>query len=249
MVFGIISSMLSKILIIGHRGSPLEAPENTIASFQKAIDIGVDGIELDIQRTSDDQLVVIHNAEFGIPNRDTNYVFDHPYSDLKKWLPDLLLFKEVIELCKSKVRMEVEIKRQDRQTLVSCLDIMSEYRIESDVEITSYHEPVLAEAKTRTPRIRTGLIFTQFPDWMEGRYREVVILDAMRFINADVAHLPTTILDESLVGVLQKNGLRVHAGNANSIEDIEKAIKLGVEQFTTNNPRLALEVYQKMSKN
>ncbi len=50
-------------LIIGHRGAPHYAPENTLASFEKAIDLGADGIELDLVITRDSQLIVCHDYE------------------------------------------------------------------------------------------------------------------------------------------------------------------------------------------
>ena len=53
-----------KMLKIGHRGAPLKAPENTINSFKKAVEAGVDGIELDVQFSSDRQLVVYHEWNY-----------------------------------------------------------------------------------------------------------------------------------------------------------------------------------------
>jgi glycerophosphoryl diester phosphodiesterase len=51
------------MLRIGHRGAKTYAPENTLASFKKAIEIGVDTIESDVRKTKDNQLVVIHDAD------------------------------------------------------------------------------------------------------------------------------------------------------------------------------------------
>ena len=51
------------MLRIGHRGARAYAPENTLASFKKAIEIGVDAVELDVRKTKDNQLVVIHDAD------------------------------------------------------------------------------------------------------------------------------------------------------------------------------------------
>ena len=48
-------------LIIAHRGDVTNAPENTISAFQKALELGADGIELDVRLTKDDQLVVFHD--------------------------------------------------------------------------------------------------------------------------------------------------------------------------------------------
>ena len=50
-------------LLIGHRGSPVLITENTIPSFEKAIDLGADGLEFDIRLSKDNQIVVFHEAD------------------------------------------------------------------------------------------------------------------------------------------------------------------------------------------
>ncbi|HSQ88836.1 glycerophosphodiester phosphodiesterase, partial [Romboutsia sp.] len=57
------------MLKIGHRGARAYEPENTLRSFRKAIELGVDAIELDVRKTKDNELVVLHNEEL---NKTTN---------------------------------------------------------------------------------------------------------------------------------------------------------------------------------
>jgi glycerophosphoryl diester phosphodiesterase len=65
-------------LILGHRGSPTVAPENSLASFQAALDCGADGIELDVQRTADGILIAHHDDL--LPGGEP--IGMHPYSAL-----------------------------------------------------------------------------------------------------------------------------------------------------------------------
>ena len=51
------------MLRIGHRGARAYEPENTLSSFKKAVEMGVDAVELDVRKTKDGQLVVIHDAD------------------------------------------------------------------------------------------------------------------------------------------------------------------------------------------
>ncbi|MEM2911831.1 MAG: glycerophosphodiester phosphodiesterase, partial [Candidatus Bathyarchaeia archaeon] len=51
------------MLLIGHRGAKAYEPENTLRSFQKALEMGANAVELDVRKTKDDQLVVIHDAD------------------------------------------------------------------------------------------------------------------------------------------------------------------------------------------
>ena len=73
----------NNILVAGHRGNPTQYPENTLISFQSAIDAGVDMIELDIQMTKDEQLVIIHNFTVDDTTNGTGYVRDMTLNELR----------------------------------------------------------------------------------------------------------------------------------------------------------------------
>ena len=72
------------MLIIGHRGAMGHAPENTLASFQKAIELGADGIELDVYQTHDKKLVVIHNNYVGTTTNGHGLVEKMTLAEIKK---------------------------------------------------------------------------------------------------------------------------------------------------------------------
>jgi len=64
------------VKVIGHRGASSSAPENTMASFRAAIELGADGIEFDVQQTADGYLVVIHDAMLDRTTNGTGHVFE-----------------------------------------------------------------------------------------------------------------------------------------------------------------------------
>ena len=70
--------------MIGHRGAPYTAPENTLLSFRNAIDAGADGIEFDIRLTADDRLVVMHDANVDRCTDGTGPVAEHSLDDLRR---------------------------------------------------------------------------------------------------------------------------------------------------------------------
>ena len=102
--------MKNKPLVIGHRGaSGLVQFENSFEAFQKAIDIGCDGIECDVRKTSDDILVINHN-----PNIGDLIIKDHTYEELNNYttnlgytLPTLI---ETLKLVKDKILIDIELK-------------------------------------------------------------------------------------------------------------------------------------------
>ena len=71
-------------LVYAHRGASAYAPENTLLSFQKAVDMNADGVELDIQLTKDGEIVVIHDEWLDRTSNGTGWVKDYTLEELKK---------------------------------------------------------------------------------------------------------------------------------------------------------------------
>ena len=72
------------ILVMGHRGLAARYPENTMLSFQKAAELGVDGIEMDLNRTSDGVLVVIHDTTVDRTTNGTGPVLNYTLQELRQ---------------------------------------------------------------------------------------------------------------------------------------------------------------------
>jgi glycerophosphoryl diester phosphodiesterase len=108
--------------IIGHRGASHIAPENTMASFEAALKLGVDGIETDVQETKDGQLVLCHDE---LLNRTTNgkgLIKDYTLKELKElsagaWFSKeyenerIPLLEELLDILKNRdILINIEIK-------------------------------------------------------------------------------------------------------------------------------------------
>ena len=74
----------NNILVFGHRGLKAFYPENTMISFQKALEAGVDGIELDINMTKDGHLVIIHDTSVDRTTNGSGLVQNHTLRELKE---------------------------------------------------------------------------------------------------------------------------------------------------------------------
>ena len=75
---------MERTLVWGHRGTSGYAPENTMAAFEKAVELGADGIELDVQLTKDGELVVIHDETIDRVSDGSGWVKDYTYAKLIK---------------------------------------------------------------------------------------------------------------------------------------------------------------------
>ena len=101
-------------LISGHRGSPFKAPENTVSSVKKAIAEGADAVEIDVHKTKDNQIVVIHDDKVDRTTNGKGYIKDFTLSELKKLKINnnekIPLLQEIINITKGKAKLIIEIK-------------------------------------------------------------------------------------------------------------------------------------------
>ncbi len=100
--------------IYGHRGAPAEFPENTLAGFQRAIDLGVHGIELDVHLSKDGVAVVCHDETLDRTTNAKGPISDHTAAELRKvdagdgeYVPTLL---EVLEMVGDSLHVDIEVK-------------------------------------------------------------------------------------------------------------------------------------------
>jgi glycerophosphoryl diester phosphodiesterase len=114
------------VLVIAHRGASFDLPENTLAAFERAIEIGADYVELDIWN----DLSVTHDR----PRRGGEY-------------PSL---QEVIELCRGRIGVMVELKRPRRDVVERVLQL-----IDDDVVLVSFQRRALEEARALRSGVRT----------------------------------------------------------------------------------------------
>ena len=73
-----------KTLVVGHRGASGHAPENTMAAFERALQLGADGIEFDVQRSSDGRLMIFHDDELRRTTNREGSLRKLTFDDLRK---------------------------------------------------------------------------------------------------------------------------------------------------------------------
>ena len=136
----------------GHRGAPNLAPENTLNSFQKAIDYSLDGLELDVQLTLDSKLIIYHDRLINY-NHNQIGINKLNLSDIKKinvntkfknldnqYIPTL---KEVFEILPKNIILNIEIKSyrgsNSNYIINQVLDLIDSYSIYDQIIISSFN--------------------------------------------------------------------------------------------------------------
>jgi glycerophosphoryl diester phosphodiesterase len=162
-----------------HRGGAGLAPENTLAAFRKALELGVDALEMDLHVTRDGVVVVIHDETLERTTDGRGDVGDLSFDAVKrsdaggKFAPAFRgervpALQEVIDLVRAsgngRVRLDLELKyHQDRPGKPEdfegrVLDLLRQTGFAERVNVISFHHPSLAKVKALEPKIRTGLL-------------------------------------------------------------------------------------------
>ena len=152
-------------LVGGHRGNPAEQPENTLASFRSAIELGVDIIECDVHLSSDGELVVIHDHTLERTTNGTGLVRDHSAAELRKLDAGegekIPLLQEVVELALGKVGLVIEIKQVPplypglEEKLVNMLRQLGAL---SECAVVSFNHMAIHELRKIEPSLQLGIL-------------------------------------------------------------------------------------------
>lgn len=240
-----------KPLIIARCGDSECFPENTLPAFESAINKGADGVELDVHQTSDNELIVHHFYNLGSSDNGMGLVSEHTLAELKSldsggWFsPEFAGLKkptlaEVLELCKGKIRLELEVKSSDLGTLQQIIGLLEQFNIIADVELTSAHYPLLVHAKTMKPRLSTGTFFYRQPDWMPPRLAQQHVLDWASQLDIQTVHVDLSLLTDEFVDLLHYHRMRVHVSNLDTAEQLRHGLSFDIDGLSTGRLSSAL---------
>lgn len=227
---------------MAHRGASTEAPENTMAAFQKAIDDMADYIELDVQLTNNGEVIVMHDSNaYRTTGVDANIV-NMTYKEVKtldagSWFSDEYVgenvpsLKEVLELTQGKIKLNIELKPADNGTALAknTVRIIEKYNMVNDCVITSFSESALKAVKTYNQEIKVGYI-------LSAAYGDFYDMKNVDFFSVNAAFLSKRTID-----AIHNSGKRVYAWTVNNKESIKNLTNKGVDGIITDNPVLARE--------
>jgi glycerophosphoryl diester phosphodiesterase len=210
--------MTAPIEIIAHRGANREAPENTLAAFDKALAAGVDGIELDIQFTGDGVPIVHHDP--AISGRSISSLTAAEVQALRP-APSLV---DVLERVAGRCRLYVEIKAPAAtEAVVRQLTPHSSW-----CAIHSFDHRVAKQAATLNPAIPVGVLLVSYLIDIRG---------AMQAASARDVWQQADYIDQLLVETVHRAGGRVIAWTVNDPQRARELISLGVDALCSDVPR------------
>jgi glycerophosphoryl diester phosphodiesterase len=220
-------------LVIAHRGASRAEPENTVVAFRRAVELGADGVELDVRRTLDDRLVVHHDAHLpdGAVIRHTRF------GDLPAHVPSL---GAALDACDG-VFVNVEIKNDpddpdfDPSEWVAHRTVLELERRRTDPRwlISSFRLETVARCRSLLPLARTA--------WLADRVGRPEI-ERTAAAGHVAIHPSVEHLDADTVRAAHSTGLAVNTWTCDDPERIRELIAWGVDGICTNVPDVAVAV-------
>ena len=238
--------IISRTQVTAHRGFSKVAPENTMPAFQAAIDCGADYIELDIQLTADEQLVVIHDDKLDRTTNGKGLVEKRTYEQLKKlsagsWFSEdgefddveIPLFSDVLELTGNDIMLNIEIKKSGdpKKTAEKAVELIEEYGIVNSCYVTSFSYPALKKVKQLNPKIKTAFIANLAT---ATSYAQLPYIDAVS--------MNYLFVNQSVVNSAHHHGKRIFVWTVDRQSEMQKMMALGVDNIITDRPDKALDI-------
>lgn len=232
----------SRPLVIAHRGASAEAPENTIAAFELAVQQGADAIELDVHLSRDDHLVVIHDGTLERTTDGAGSVRDRSVQELKRldaggWRGPafrgqrLQTLHEVLERFRDRTRFWIELKGGSdlypgiEERVVASLEI---YDVLDRALVQSFDHAALRRARRLSREVTLGALVAQPP--LDPAVAAPEIVQAI---------CPAVdLLTERDVALIREAGLGCYVWTVNEPALMDRLVSWGVNGIITDCPAL-----------
>jgi len=263
-----------KPLIIAHRGASAHAPENTFAAFQKAIESGADGIELDVRLAKDGVPVVFHDATLARLAKIKSRVSDCTAEELSKidvgsWfnraytrsaddkfsaetVPTLKQLFEFLRDYDGLIYIELKGKDSTISALAETVcELIRQTNLFPNIVIKSFKLNGVKIAKQILPEVRTAALFE--PKILTMLDKKKRILDAAQKCKADEISLHRSLATKSFVRRASEKNFSTVIWTADDPIWVKRSLDFGIKAIITNNPARLLakrdEILQKAAAN
>ena len=228
--------------ITAHRGASRAAPENTLAAVKRAIKDGAHWVEIDVQRTADDKVVVIHDRDLkriggvNLPVASTTYA-ELSTVDIGSWFgPEFRdervpTLAQVLILCKGKIKVNIELKYYgaDERLAQRVVEVVERHGMANEIVVMSLKYDAVRQMKTLRPH------------WSAGLLTAVAIGDLTR-VSADFLAVSANLVGRQFVRRAHRNGKQVHAWTVNDPVGMTALMSQGIDNLITDEPALGIAV-------
>jgi glycerophosphoryl diester phosphodiesterase len=238
---------LPKPVVFAHRGASKYAPENTLSSFHLAVDQGADAIELDVQLTADNQVVVFHDSHLDRTTNGAGLLKEHKLASLQKLNAGKLFGSEyddvkipalyqVFDIFGTSTFFNIELKNlltPYDNLPVHVINLIQEYQLEDYVLISSFNPIALFKVEKIAPNLPKGLLIK---GKLPLNLHRILILPFIRYKSV---HFSFDTISSKQVQSIHSGGKLAFTYTINNPDEILTSLQDGVDGFFTDDPSLA----------
>ncbi|RKN83274.1 glycerophosphodiester phosphodiesterase [Ulvibacterium marinum] len=221
-------------LVIGHRGAMGHETENTLASIQKALNLGVDMIEIDVFKITSGETVVFHDETVNRLTNGGGNIEEYEIEELRKLIVQgnhkIPLLQDVLELINNKVRLNIELKGADTADSVNAIVnhyVEQKEWVLDNFIISSFRWGELKRTRELNTIIPIAILTSDNP--LDG-------LPIAKELNAEAINPNYRKLNLEIAKEIQNAGFKVYPWTVNEPEDIARMKQIGVDGIITNYP-------------
>jgi glycerophosphoryl diester phosphodiesterase len=246
---------MKEFQIIAHRGASGHAPENTIAAITKALEIGVDKIEIDVHQSSDGRIVVIHDETLNRTTNGNGSIHEQAYGELKKldagsWFaPEfsnerIPLLEEVLETVGSSAEVIIELKYGSQlypNIVNNIYEIIKKFK-QADTVLSSSRITILTALKTIAPAAKLAKIITPKELWRSLFQSNSFMYKQDLFKHITELHPHWSFIDKQFMEHAEKLKLEVFPWTVNKERKMRAMKDRGVHGVITNFPDVTKKI-------
>jgi len=225
-----------EVLVIGHRGAMGHVLENTIESVQKAIELNVDGIEIDVFKSKTGELVVYHDPFLSRLSNSNAFIEQISLDSIKKieliggyFIPTL---KEIVDIIPEKIFLNIELKGQDTafETNKIIINYLNTYNFPvSKFIISSFRWDELKKIRSFNKDIPIAIL-------VDSLYKIDDAIKLAKQINAVALNPNKEFITKEIVNKIQSKNIKVYPYTINTPRNIRKMRSMGVDAIITDYP-------------
>jgi glycerophosphoryl diester phosphodiesterase len=224
------------LIVIGHRGAMGHALENTIESVEKAIDLKVDGIEIDVFKSKSGELIVYHDPSLSRLSNSNAFIEQISLDSIKKIeligglsIPTL---NEVIDIIPEKIFLNIELKGEN--TAYETNKIIIKYLSESNLTsskfiISSFRWDELKKFRNINKDVPIAIL-------VDSLYKIDNAIKLAKEINAVALNPNNKFITKKIVKKIQSNNIKVYPYTINTPKNIKRMKSIGVDAIITDYP-------------
>ena len=252
-------------MVIAHRGGRSLGPENTLYTYQRAADLGVNVLEIDVHLTQDNHLAVIHDKTVGRTTNGSGTVESYKLADLQKldaayrWSADsgdpfplrgkgikIPILSDVFQAF-PQMRINIEIKDSKPVAITSLCRIIQDHNMSQKVMIASFSTGALKKFRAICPTVATSA-GTSEAIWFYALQK--MHMESAYTPNAQTLQVPENygdlqVVNKKFVEAAHARNMRVQVWTVNDIDSMKRLLKHGVDGIMTDYPQKLIAILKK----